>query len=156
MKPSAIKYYYRDKAPTDKKPRASALKHIVQYGRMRLRFTDEGIESLAVAQWMTAHGLFYIHIPNEGKRNRLEAICMKMLGLDPGAADYLIFDSPPKDPSAKGTAFEMKSKTGKITDNQITWLKKIIGYKWVSFVAYGADDAIQKLTELGYNRRQHG
>src|SRR5208337_2025938 len=146
------KWFKEGQAPAKK--RASALKHIVQYGRMKLRFSDEGMEQLAVANWLRANGIFFLHVPNEAKRHRLEAICLKMLGLEPGAADILIFDTPPLHPGyVKGVAIEMKSKTGKATDNQTAWLKQMDRRDWLCYVCNGADEAIKQLTELGYDRR---
>ncbi len=150
MKPVSQRYFYRDQQPTIKKPRASALKHAVKYGNMTLRFTDEGIHSLTVANWLRTYNIFFLHIPNESKRHRLEAICLKLLGLLPGAADYLIFDSPPNRPDAKGVALEMKSLTGKSTDNQREFRDEIEKRGWIYMCCNGQDEAIKSLMLLGY------
>lgn len=136
-----------------RKPRKSGLKHRVPYGRMTLLFTDEGIESLAVANWLRAIGVMFLHVPNEGKRHRLEAISMKLLGLKPGAADYLIFDVPPNRSDAKGVCLEMKSLTGKPTENQLNWRDEIEKRGWIYMCCNGGEQAINSLKLLGYGAK---
>ncbi len=113
-------------------------------------FTDEGLEQYTVAEWLRAHKIMFLHIPNEARRDRRLGMMLKMLGLEAGASDILIFDSPPKHASLKGVAIEMKTKKGKPTSSQIEWLEKISLRGWSIAICYGADDAISLLKSLGY------
>lgn len=134
-----------------KRQRKSALKHPVQLSKgMTLYFTDEGMEQLRTANFLRAHNIDFIHIPNESKRSRLEMISLKLLGLTPGACDILIWDTPPKYPDKKGIAIEMKSKNGKVTDLQAQFQAKLVQKGWLTSVCYGADQAIKCLKEAGY------
>lgn len=135
----------------NKQQRKSSLKHPIQLGRnLTIYLTDEGREQLTVANWLRAHDIFFLHVPNESKRHRLEAITLKLLGLTPGASDILIFDTPPNHPNKKGFCLEMKSLTGKPTENQISWQATMAGKGWVNAICYGAEDALNILKLAGY------
>lgn len=138
--------------------RASALKHPITVripGKkpVTVKLTDEGLEQYNTAEWMRLYRLQFIHVPNERKSSPQEGLMMKILGLEPGASDFLIFTIPPRFPNAPGVALEMKSLTGKASPNQKEWLAGMEQLGWVTKVAQGADDAIQFLTWLGYDRR---
>jgi len=49
----------------------------------------------------------------------------------------------------KGVAFELKrQKGGRLTDGQALWLSKMESNGWITFVAYGAHDAIDKIERV--------
>lgn len=149
--------------------RASALKHSVTVkipGKksVTVRMTAEGLDQYNTAEWLRLHRIKFIHIPNERKSSPQEGLMMKLLGLEPGASDLLIFTPPPRYPNAPGVAMEMKSKarqkqdgtarSGAVSEDQIEWLAGMEALGWVTKVAFGADDAINYLTWLGYGARR--
>lgn len=152
--------------------RASALKHSITIpvpgGRravVTVRFTDEGLDQYNTAEWLRLHRIKFLHIPNERKSSPQEGLMMKLLGLEPGASDLLIFTPPPRFPNAPGVAMEMKSKarqkkdgtarSGAVSDDQTEWLAGMDALGWVTRVAFGFDDAIKFLTWLGYGVRRY-
>ena len=107
-----------------------------------------------LASWLDLHNIFYIHIPNEGKRSPREGARLKRIGLKPGVADYLILDSPPAMPSRKGTWIELKRKGGKPTAEQLDFLADAKSCGFCSFVCEGGEEAATILQEVyGYGRR---
>lgn len=66
-------------------------------------------------------------IPNGGTRNKLEAITMKATGLLAGASDLIIIL-----PNGKLTFLELKTETGKQSDKQIEFEKRVtdLGYEY--------------------------
>ena len=133
------------------KPRNSAYKHNVN----GIWLTDEGLEQWTVAEWLRFHKVMFLHSPNEGKRDKRLGQMLKMLGLEPGAADIIIFDSPPG-PAAfyRGTAIEMKTKTGKATLSQKDWLAELAKRGWYVAICNGSNEAIELLEELAYDRKR--
>lgn len=117
-------------------------------------------EACILADWLRIKHVPFIHVPNEGKRSYQVAARLKKAGLSPGFPDYLIFMAPPaatqtpgweKDAACVGAAIELKRKKGgKPTRSQVEWLKTLQANGWAVCVAYGADDAIKWLEELGY------
>ena len=131
--------------------RASAFKHRVQIGRSTIMLTNEGLEQYTVAQWLRWKGYpgQFLHVPNERKCSVQEMIMLKALGLEPGAADFLIFVTPPNF-AFKGFAIEMKAEGGTMTTNQAEWAHTMRGIGWRVETCYGADTAIKLLQEAGY------
>jgi hypothetical protein len=111
----------------------------------------EEVDHMAVAQYLNTLGLFWLHIPNEGKRKASTGAKLKRLGLLGGAADIIIFDAPPLHPCAKGVALELKrTKGGSISEEQQTFLEKMGNRGWVTCVAHGANEALDFLRGLGW------
>jgi hypothetical protein len=134
-----------------KNKRRSALKHALNLGKgLTLYFTDEGIEQKTVADWLRWRRIMFIHPANEARRHRLEAISLKLLGLEPGVADIIIFDTPPHRPHMKGCCIEMKSAKGKPTSAQVAWLDEAEKRGFLVCICYSADEAIGWLQGLGY------
>lgn len=120
------------------------------YGELMTKLKLEGLtfkksehyEQVLFVMWFRKqypkHKIFAI--PNGGSRGtgisaKVTGSMLKAEGVDPGVPDLMI-------PAAK-MFIEMKSKSGKIKDEQqeyIDYLKEC-GYK--VYVAYGADEAIQ-------------
>ena len=77
-----------------------------------------------------------------GKVGAIRANTLKAEGLRPGTPDLVI-------PSPRGGYFgvflEMKTKTGKLSENQSQFLEQAKKYGYYCVVAYGADEAIQHL-----------
>jgi hypothetical protein len=115
----------------------------------------EAMEQETVAQWLDLHKVFYnISISgaflHPATFNRL-----KRMGYKRGLPDVIIFDPPPAyNGKFKGVALEMKRRKGGIvSDEQRTWLEKLANLGWLSYVARGADEAIEILETCGYGRK---
>lgn len=119
----------------------------------QLAATEEQ-EQYTFVQWLNLHNIAYAHVPNGGYRHIQTAKRMKDMGASPGMPDLLIFDPPAHYPEKVATAIEMKRKIkSRLTDHQKHWLKLLAQRKWLTFVAYGADDAIRFCEQAGYGRR---
>jgi hypothetical protein len=139
-------------AATGKKKRRPALRHPVKVGGQTIYLTDEGLEQYTVAEWLRAYKVKFLHVPNEGKRHPKEGMMLKMLGLEPGASDFLIFSMSPQLAQCPGICLEMKTATGVATENQLTFLREMRCLGWLTFIAYGANAAIEFLENHGYGR----
>lgn len=101
--------------------------------RKKPRHEEHRIQSAAF-RWFRSqfphmrHNLFAI--PNAGRRSEREGAYMKEEGLLPGVADVALM-FPNK--SYHACFFEFKTKTGRQSDSQKEWQKKIIqdGFKYV-------------------------
>lgn len=102
--------------------------------------TSETAEQITVAQYLEAKGICYIHVPNEGKRSLAVARILKAMGLKPGFPDLLILEPQGQ---YHGLAIEMKTKTGKVSKNQATWLRQLRKKGYAAYVGRGADQAIE-------------
>lgn len=119
------------------------------------RNNEEEHEQAVVADWLDQRGILYTAVPNGGKRNVVTAARLKRQGVKRGVPDLLIFDSPPSEPKMVGVAIEMKRRAGgRVTPEQREWLRALDYRDWVSLICRGADQAIEKLTELGYGRNR--
>jgi hypothetical protein len=111
-------------------------------------------EQLTVCRFLRAKGLDFFAVPNGGARKggAIEGNMLKHIGVSAGVPDLLILDAPPKYPDARGVALEMKrEKGGTVSEHQKAWLLRFSEQNWVTYVAHGADDAIDWLTkELGF------
>lgn len=137
-------------ADITKKKRATALKYQVSYGGYKFRLSEEGMCCLAFADWLRAHKIKFLHIPNEGRRHPLEGLAQKALGLNPSASDYLITSRVPAYPGARGVFLEMKSLTGKLTDGQREFLRSMSDEGYITTSCHGGDEAIKFMQSLGF------
>lgn len=87
---------------------------------------------------------YLFHIPNGGSRNKIEAKNLKKQGVRAGVSD-LFLAYPNTHYSGLWIELKRKDKKAKLTDSQIEWLQKmrLIGY--AAEVAYGFEDAKEKL-----------
>ena len=114
---------------------------------------SEHREQVALFRWLALRGIVAAHPPNEGRRSRVGGARLKAAGLSRGLPDVLIFSPVPRHPAARGVAIEMKRRKpaqSRVTKAQREWLTTLKECGWISFVAYGAVDAIERLSELGY------
>lgn len=127
-------------------------------GLSRLYVPTEDQEQRTVCEWLDLHGITYIHVPNGGKRARVEAAIFSGLGVKKGFPDLLIFDRPAR-VAFHGAAIELKrrgrekERNGGLSVEQLEWLDRLFRLGWATKVAYGANQAIHWLESLGYGRR---
>lgn len=95
----------------------------------------------AVVQYIACRGYkdYLLHIPNGGYRNRKEGANLKRLGVTAGVSD--LFLAYPHN-GYHGLWMEVKSKKGKLSEKQESWLKRMnkLGYK--ADVCYTFEEAI--------------
>lgn len=114
--------------------------------RMTMAVPKEIEEHLTLCNWLNKHGVFFIHIPNEGQRTVQQSVLLKRMGLKKGAPDFII-------PGPENIAIEMKrckvkGKSGKMTtpskvsEEQKECLADMAALGWITYVSYGAADAI--------------
>jgi len=83
-------------------------------------------------------------IPNGGKRSRTEAAIMKAEGVYAGAADLFI---PLCNGKWYGLFIEMKSKTGRLTDNQMAFRDKVLYNRYSYVVCRDLDEFVIKIND---------
>lgn len=120
-------------------------------------------ESCELAIWLDRRKVLYTHVPNGGLRNRREAANFKRMGVKAGVPDYLIFTSPNAIEAidvdgvrrqVRGVAVELKStaKYAKTSPCQREWGRRLTRSGWIVLVCKGHEDAILRLSRLGYDR----
>lgn len=118
---------------------------------------SESDHQAMVCRWLDANRVRYFAVPNGallGGRSRFATMGkLKREGLKNGVPDLII-----PQPAADGrpAAVEMKKPGGRLTDEQRDWLCWFERNGWHALTCYGFDDAIAKLTELGYGVRLGG
>jgi hypothetical protein len=104
-----------------------------------------------VCEYLDLCRAIYCHVPNGGKRSKIEAAIFKGLGVKPGVPDLLIFDPPPRFPDYVGVALELKrEKGGRLSDEQAEWLEKLRLRGWMAEHHAGSNAAIDWLESLGF------
>ena len=98
-------------------------------------------EQVAVVRWfrMAYPRLVIFAIPNAAKRSPQLANYMKAEGLLPGVSDLFVMQ-PNK--TKHGLFIEMKSKKGKLSEQQEYFLKLADEKGYATCVCYGADEAM--------------
>jgi len=112
----------------------------------------EEVDHMAVAQYLDLLGLFWMHVPNEGRRKASTGARLKAMGMLPGVSDFIIFDAPPLHPCAKGVALELKrTKGGTVSDAQQEFLDRLNRKGWLTHIAHGANESLDYLRGLGWH-----
>lgn len=102
----------------------------------------EDQEQIAYFQWLRLQhpniNDMAIHVPNGGKRGKIEAARFKAMGVKKGFPDIVIFIPHGR---AHGLMIELKSPRGRTTKEQVDWGARLNerGYWWV--VCYGWKEA---------------
>jgi hypothetical protein len=105
---------------------------------------------LACAQWVAwnkpQHAIlnWLMHVPNGGKRSKVEACKFKAMGVLPGVPDYILpFCSP--NGTYSGFACELKTAIGKVSKEQENWLHQAKTNGWLVSVARNPDQFIHSI-----------
>lgn len=127
------------------------------YNRMQNRKRSEATEQERLISWASWQQNRFpelkllFHIPNGGSRNTLEAANLKRQGVKAGVPDLFL-------PVAKGTYhglfIEMKWGKNTVTDKQDEWLHDLTVQGYKAAVCYGADEAIEIITNYLTNGGQ--
>lgn len=98
-------------------------------------------------------------MPNEGKRTYHAAAALNEQGLKKGFPDNIISAKPHDAFQPRGIAIELKRRDGRDSDvslDQRAWLAALEACGWVTFVAFGAQAAIDWLVSLGFTDVSEG
>lgn len=127
------------------------------YNRIQNRKRSEATEQERLISWASWQQNRFpelkllFHIPNGGSRNTLEAANLKRQGVKAGVPDLFL-------PVAKGTYhglfIEMKWGKNTVTDKQDEWLHDLTVQGYKAAVCYGADEAIEIITNYLTNGGQ--
>lgn len=101
---------------------------------------SEAQEQIAVVNYCDIIGVPIYHVPNGGSRNKIEAANLKRQGVKSGVPDLCI---PVARCGYHGLYIEMKTKTGRVSDNQKKWLSLLRDNGYAAFVARGSNEAIK-------------
>ena len=82
------------------------------------------------------------HIPNGGKRDTIEAKHLKAQGVKSGVPDLCL---PVARKEYHGLYIEMKTETGKPSDNQKWWIEQLNGQRYKAVICHGWEEAKQCL-----------
>jgi hypothetical protein len=101
----------------------------------------EDHEQIVAATWLDKNNIPFYHIPNGGRRNLIEAMKFKRMGVKAGIPDICI---PVARSGHHGLYIELKRKEkGVISENQQYWLDELKRQGYDVFVAQGAEALIQ-------------
>jgi len=87
--------------------------------------------------------VFFIHVPNGGKRSKAEAGIFKAMGVKAGIPDILIFDSGnDKYSHHKGLSIELKNRNGVVSDKQFECMEELTKRNWRCVVCWNMEEII--------------
>lgn len=124
----------------------------------KITHTSEYSESCALAQALDLKRVPFIHVPNGENRNPITGARLKRMGVKAGFPDYIIFRKPKwgthefkidYKKKAFAVILELKKRTGRLRPNQKEWLALLEDSGYAVIVAFGAQDALDKLDKLG-------
>ena len=102
---------------------------------------SEEKEQMKLAAYLDGRKFLWCHVPNGGHRRKVVAASLKRQGVKSGVPDVLIF-------APIQAAIELKRKSGgSVSANQSKWLDALNDAGWSTYIARGADKAIEWLIE---------
>ena len=107
---------------------------------------SESFEQKQLIQWCRTRPelQFLFHIPNESVGGQGWQIRNRQLGVRSGVPDLML---PIPSQGYHGMFIEMKTKTGRVSENQKRWLSALNGFGYLAVVAYGWEDARCKILD---------
>lgn len=84
------------------------------------------------------------HIPNGGKRDSIEAKHLKIQGVKSGVPDLCL---PVARKNYHGLYIELKTETGRPSDNQKWWIEELNGQQYKAVICHGWEEARECLTD---------
>ena len=106
------------------------------------RSKEETNNQIVVVKYCDTIHLPIVHIPNEGKRSYATASVLKAMGLRAGFPDLFI---PKASGSYHGMFIEMKSKDGRVSEQQSFWLSRLSINGYAVKVARSSAEAIKAI-----------
>ena len=103
---------------------------------------SEADEQAAVIRWCELSHIPVFHIPNGGARDVRTGAMLKRQGVRRGVPDLCI---PIARGGYHGLYVEMKTKTGKTTPEQETWLRRLDSEGYRAVVCHGFREAVDEI-----------
>ncbi len=100
--------------------------------------TEDNLQK-QVATYLDFSEAVWFHSPNGGKRNLLEAIKFKKMGVKSGVPDCLILNQRQ---GFKGLAIELKVGKNQPTQNQMDWLEDLARLGYLCWVSWSLDEVV--------------
>lgn len=101
----------------------------------------EDQEQIVIATWLAKSNIPFYHIPNGGRRNMLEALKFKRMGVKAGIPDICI---PVARKGYHGAYGEVKRRVGGVvSESQAYWMEELRRQGYYVFVGNGADEFIE-------------
>ena len=104
----------------------------------------------SVAKYLDNIQATWFHCPNGGSRNAIEASKLKAMGTKPGVPDCLILDQLK---GFSGLAIELKVGSNKPSEQQLSFLDKLVAQNGLVIVSWSLDEVITVL-DWYYNINQ--
>jgi len=140
VKAALERYYKTQEPPKPRKKRKSTNPDVPL----------ERVEHSKLARTLRNLGLFWIHVPNEGKRSVIQGARLRNLGMLKGVSDFIIFDPTPRG-GYIGVAIEMKRiKHSSTSEEQIDFLQKMAARGYLAVVTKGHAAAEEVLRRVGF------
>ena len=119
---------------------------------MPTHLTGEDLIQARVVAQLRKHGVYFHHSPNENSGTVAWRAKQKRMGVLPGVADLMIFDSPPHMIGAVGAMLELKVTGARRPPptTQRAFLEQLTLRGWATACAFGYDAAITQLRMWGY------
>ena len=137
----ALNRYYKKQEPAKPRKRKKSTNPDVPLER---------VEHSKLARTLRNLGLFWIHVPNEGKRTAIQGARLRNLGMLKGVSDFIIFDPTPRG-GYVGVAIEMKRiKHSSTSEEQITFLQKMAARGYLAVITKGHAAAEEVLRRVGF------
>lgn len=115
----------------------------------------EETEQMTVIDWLRWNKILFSATANGIYTHPVSMSKMKRLGVAVGLPDILIFTPPPTYPGVVGVSIEMKRrKGGVVSQEQLEWKEKLKAVGWLTYIALGADQAIEILEACGYGKKK--
>lgn len=116
---------------------------------MKRRANPEAIIQKAVCAHLRKRGrrgMVWFHVPNGGKRGKVEAAIFKTMGVKPGVSDLILLHN------GRAYALELKADHGRPTEAQMQFISDwntAIGDNGAACIAEGLDRALRTLEIWG-------
>lgn len=91
-------------------------------------------------------GLLWFHVPNGGRRSRIEAAIFSGLGVRPGVSDLILLND------GQAFALELKAEQGRPTTAQIAFISEFRAAGGEGAIATGLSEALRALEGWGLLR----
>lgn len=111
-----------------------------------MKKSTEAQHQTAVMQWADLKSSKYpelellFHVPNGGKRDKIEAKHLKEQGVKPGVPDLCL---PVPRGYYHGLYIEMKTESGKTSSEQDWWIKELNRHGYYATVCFGWQSAVK-------------
>lgn len=109
--------------------------------------SKESEDQIAVVEYCDLRDIPVVHVPNESKRSVTYGALLKRMGMRKGFPDLFI---PRACLSYHGLFIEMKTDKGKLSDDQIKWLKDLTKAGYLCRVCRSVEAAVEIINKYVY------